>query len=406
MDAILSSFASCSKPMFESIAFGRDSLADVTSLGELAECLLYYKQVHAIVDHGSFTRLARICGPDTLLGLVEDGHLALTYLENRPAIATRLVGGRAEHAFVMMQAKGKESQNLVPLLFQELTGKEGRGRRLARKLLDRMSKRTYVNTDLDKSLQAIEHAAYTDRLVPQILAARGISQQLPAESRFRVHRENDGFVVDTNLDFVLLNAEYKGHHPDQSLEPALILDVLYEGYAELDFAASVATELAPTPTESVIAKERIASVLEASGRSFDRLSAFKSLAIPHSGSIAESINKGTRSFEDLRKLLSEAERFKKWVHGQPPEGELAKAYVDEVTKGSWRTGSATKNLRFVLFNAAQVAVGAAIAGPAGALAGVVLAATDSYLLERLLTGWKPHQFVRGPLEKFLDASQH
>jgi hypothetical protein len=149
--------------------------------------------------------------------LVEDGHLALTYLENRPAIATRLVGGRAEHAFVMMQAKGKESQNLVPLLFQELTGKEGRGRRLARKLLDRMSKRTYVNTDLDKSLQAIEHAAYTDRLVPQILAARGISQQLPAESRFRVHRENDGFVVDTNLDFVLLNAEYKGDHSDQSL---------------------------------------------------------------------------------------------------------------------------------------------------------------------------------------------
>jgi hypothetical protein len=74
-----------------------------------------------------------------------------------------------------------------------------------------------------------------------------------------------------------------------------------------------------------------------------------------------------------------------------------------VTKGSWRTGSVTKNLRFVLFNAAQIAAGAAIAGSEGALAGVALAATDSYILDRLLTGWKPHQFVRGPLEKFLDT---
>jgi len=173
----------------------------------------------------------------------------------------------------------------------------------------------------------------------------------------------------------------------------------------VDFAASLSAEMAPTPTESVIAKERVASVLEASGRALDRLSAFKSFTVPHNGSIAEAINSGTRTFEDLRKLLGEADRFKEWVQGQPPEGDLAKAYVDEVTNCSWRTGSAVKNLRFILFNAAQIAAGAAIAGPAGAIAGVALAATDSYLLDRLLTGWRPHQFVRGPLERFLDASR-
>ncbi len=192
-------------------------------------------------------------------------------------------------------------------------------------------------------------------------------------------------------------------NPNHSLDRGLILDILYEGYTELDFAASLAMELAPTPTEAVIAKQRIASVLEASNRSFDRPSAFRSFAIPSNGSVAESINKGARSFEDLRKLLSEADRFKKWVNGQPPEGDLAKAYIDEVAKGSWRTGSVTTNLRFVLFNAAQIAAGAAIAGSGGVLAGVGHAATDSYLVDRLLTGWKPHQFVRGPLEKFLDT---
>jgi hypothetical protein len=104
-------------------------------------------------------------------------------------------------------------------------------------------------------------------------------------------------------------------------------------------------------------------------------------------------------------LLAKAEPFKQWVQEQAPEGDLVRAYIEQVTSTSWRTGSATKNLRFILFNAAQIAAGAAIAGPGGAVAGVALAATDSYLLDRLLTGWRPHQFVRGPLEKFLSDTK-
>ena len=123
---------------------------------------------------------------------------------------------------------------------------------------------------LIRALRAIETAAYTDQLVPQILMAMGISN-LPGEVTFQVHKESDAFIVDTNLDFVALNAEYTHANPDRSLNAGLILDILYEGYAEVDFAATLATEMAPTPTESVIAKERVASVLELSGRSFDRL---------------------------------------------------------------------------------------------------------------------------------------
>lgn len=389
--------------MFESITFGRDSLVDLTSLGELAECLLYYKMVHVIVDHGSFTRLARVCGPETLLGLIEDGHLTVTYLENRPVVATQLVAGREQHGFAFAQIKGKTSQTLVPQLFQDLTGKQGRGRRLAQRLIDRLSTKTYVADDLSRSLGAIKDITYTDRLVPQILAARGVSG-LPTAPRFRVHEENTAFFIDTNLDFAMLNVEYQRIYPGHNLNAALVLDLLYEGYAEVDFAASLAAELAPTPTESVIAKERVASVIEASGRSLDRLSTFRSLVVPHNGSIAEAINNRTRTFEELRTLLRAADRFKQWVHEQAPDGDLARAYIDQVTSTSWRTGSTTKNLRFILFNAAQIAAGAAIAGPAGAIAGVALAAADSYLLDRLLTGWRPHQFVRGPLEKFLSSA--
>jgi hypothetical protein len=390
--------------MFDCITFGRDSLVEVDNLGELAECLLYYKQVHVIVDHGSFTRLARICGPETLFGLIEDGHLSLTYLENRPAVATQRNGGREEHGFVLVQGRGKQSQELVPQLFQELTGKQGRGRRLASKFLSRISTKTYGGADLDPSLSAIETASYTDRLVPELLAAIGISN-LPDKIVFRVHKEKDSFIIDTNLDFVFLNTQYRQRLPDRSLDPGLILDLLYEGYAEVDFAASLASEMAPTPTESVIAQQRVTSVLQTRSKSVDRLTAFQDFVIPNAASVADAIDNRKRTFEDLRKLLGEAAPFKEWIRNQAPEADMAKAYVEEITKVSWRTGSVTKNLRFILFNAAQIAAGAAIAGPPGIVAGVALAAADTYLLDRLLAGWRPHQFVRGPLEKFLGGSQ-
>jgi hypothetical protein len=317
---------------------------------------LYYKKVHAVVDHQILTSLARICGPETLLGLIEDGYLGLNYLENRPAVSTRTIEHIPEHGFVLVQARGKESQNLVPNLFHELTGKPGRGRRLANRFLSRIETRTYAAGDFEQSIEALRDGTYTDRLALRLLSALGVAGA-PKTARFRIARGKEGFAIDTDLDFAILNAEYQRHHPESSISPALILDILYEGYAELDFAAALGTEITPTPTESAIAEERLAAVLQASGRSIETRSIFQDLAIQCEGSVSEAINAGRRNFEDLRRLLEKARQFKQWLHGQAPDADLAKAYVEEVTRISWKSEPATKNLRFILFNAAQIAAG-------------------------------------------------
>jgi hypothetical protein len=38
---------------------------------------------------------------------------------------------------------------------------------------------------------------------------------------------------------------------------------------------------------------------------------------------------------------------------------------------------------------------------AGAAVGVGLSAADTFLLDKLLKGWKPNQFVEGPLKEFI-----
>jgi hypothetical protein len=392
--------------VFESISIGRAALVDVATVGTLAECLLFYGHVHVIVDHPTFTTLARVCGPETLVGLVQDGYLAITFLENRPAIASRETGTGERHGFVFYEAKGYDSQNLIPRVLQELTGKSGKGRRLAGKLLAKISTKRYTTSELAGVIDEVIDPSYTDRVVPELLSAIAPTYTPPANSIFRVHRISDAsfanaFVVETNIDLDRANVEYRKAKPAETLSKSLLIDYLYEGSAEIAFAANTTSELALAKTESLIIEAKLSTTLERSTQSNNVRSAFQRVAVPGARSVAEAVNEGRRSLEDVRRLLPKAEKFRKWLASQPCDADLIQNYVQETTSLDWVSELPAKTLRFVLFNAAQIALGAAIAGPPGAVAGLVIGASDTFLLDKIAAGWKPHQFIRGPFAKFL-----
>jgi hypothetical protein len=53
----------------------------------------------------------------------------------------------------------------------------------------------------------------------------------------------------------------------------------------------------------------------------------------------------------------------------------------------------TKALRWLIFTAAGL--------PLSTLASVGLGAADPFILDKLTKGWKPNQFIEGPLKEFL-----
>jgi hypothetical protein len=46
-------------------------------------------------------------------------------------------------------------------------------------------------------------------------------------------------------------------------------------------------------------------------------------------------------------------------------------------------------------------LGATASPVAGAIAAAALSAGDAFLLDKILKGWKPNQFIEGPLKQFL-----
>jgi hypothetical protein len=112
-------------------------------------------------------------------------------------------------------------------------------------------------------------------------------------------------------------------------------------------------------------------------------------------SIREAVNSGTRNMLDVWKLWNDAGPFKEWVKRQPDDGDLRDQFCRELMHMSWIEKLPPKLLRFVLFNSASATISLTTTQPAVALAsGLALSAFDSLLLDRILKGWRPNQFVQ------------
>jgi hypothetical protein len=132
-----------------------------------------------------------------------------------------------------------------------------------------------------------------------------------------------------------------------------------------------------------------------------QVQAFEDLIFNESRCIREAINTGERNFDDVLRLVNAGMKFKEWLKKSPQDADLVKEYCREVTKVEWAERLPPKTARWAVFAAAGAAAGLLLTPVAGLAVGVGLSAGDSFLVDRLIKGWKPNQFVNGPLKGFV-----
>lgn len=107
--------------------------------------------------------------------------------------------------------------------------------------------------------------------------------------------------------------------------------------------------------------------------------------------IGESLRDTYRTWGEYIELLKKARKFKEWLVKQEPDAILIHEYLKALEKDTWLNSTPAKTIRFIVL---QV-LGFLVPGAAN----VTLNAADSLLLERLMRGWRPSQFVNGPLKR-------
>ena len=402
--------------MFESIAVrglqGKDGKIDA---GLLAEILLFYQNTHLILQRGTLTSLLKRIGADDLLYLITNKFIRASFFRQTLGTYTSSQSGIPVHDFVAIEKTGsvdkgkfKQKDELIIDLFEHALGNTGHARRAAKQFLSLVPIKTLspgfhhprgipglARDDLDDEdyvQSAIEAALF--ELVPGL--------KLPARWHFKVIKIKDGFIIDTNLNCDELNSQYhKFISPKHSsIAPAFLIDHILEARADICLSSSYNSEFVATPTSSKIMQMKFSNLLERRFKNVREIELFQDVHLENVRAIRNSINSGERSFRDFITILEKSAKFKAWLREADPDIGLLTEYHKAVTARTWADKLPTKTVRFVIFSGAGVLIDAVFPTGLGTVAGVTLGAADTFVVDRLLKGWRPNHFIEDQLMEF------
>lgn len=388
--------------MFESITFkntvGPGPLLDI---GAIAEALLFYGRVSIVGNSATLKALLFGIPPFVVLGLLRDKRLEFHYLADQAAVSsTPTTTGRNLHDLMCFSSPQHTIEKVGPETFRAAAGNTGQARVGSSQFTRLLQPLDHEGFDQKAVLASLLDHRATERSVSLLLSFAVPSYTIVEPLRFRIEQQNQGFFVDTNLDFGEINAVYHKTVPPEhsTLTEAYLLALMQSAYEATYYAAALNTEVAVAPIERVIQSAAVEAVVQRRTQSEQAIGSFVDLTMNDARTIREAVNSGRVSFTQVVKLLDSADKFRHWLQQQPVDAELVRSYYQAVIKDSWADKLPSKAARWAVFTGLGLAADAFGTAPWGTLGGVAISAVDSFLCEKLISGWKPHQFVEGELK--------
>ena len=392
--------------MFESIIYknsiGPGPLIDI---GALAEGLLFYGRVSIVGNTGTVKDVLARIPPFVLLSLMREGRLEFYYLTDQTGVSTnQATNGRSLHGLVQFSSPNHTIEKVGPQAFKAAAGGTSQAKIGASQFTRLLRPFDHSEFDQKSILEALADNVATEASVQSLIQTVVPGFKPSHEPRFRIERQNQGFYIDTNIDFPSLNDLYHKTVPasHSSLSEAYFLALLQGAYEASYFAGALNSEIAVHPIERVVQARAIEGIVRRHLRSETQLESFVDLTLANGHAIREAVNSGAVPFSAVVKLLDSADKFRHWLRQQPSDAGLVHAYYRETIQNSWAEKLPAKSVRWGVFTGLGLTVDALGAGGLGTAAGVALSAVDSFLADKLVKGWKPHHFVEGDLRSLFD----
>jgi len=369
-------------------------------LGIVAESLLFYSETFLIVAGNNLSGLVRQLGPDLLLRLMDEHQLKVRFIDHQLGAITGNKGTPFERYDVgLIHAEKHSLESAAQNTFVEVTGKSGRGRRLAARFCRSVEKINYAEAITNKITEDMTRGIFLEEFIKRRLVSLGAARSVKEMHAFKYRFELDpgrGFVLHADREIKnLIN------HVSELSDPASILAQYGTTVANMSLWAQISSEVAVCPGQADVISARLEPMLKEYSRQQKEVAAYQEFVLDDSKAIREAINSGARSFDELVVVLERASKFKEWLTDLSEDTNLIKQYYKDVTSDPWIDKLPNKSARWALFTGAGVGLDVAGAGGVGTAAGVALSALDTFFLDRLMRGWKPHKFVEGTLRGFI-----
>jgi hypothetical protein len=396
--------------MFEKIVLRSSETGVALTLGEVAEALLFYRNVHLVLDPGSLNALISSLGTRDLLALVARKRMTAVYAEDMLVARNESFGSTQRHDFstAMMISRAPNEKvrtsrrGRLELALESNGHSRGEARKLADRFIElipikRYSSDYFTPGGIHKAATAdLNDTNYVTAAIRRVLQDQIGFEEFAENLRIEVIHLEGKFVLQSNIDFAIGNARRMAISP--SLEPLTegnLLVALLDANADVNIASLYGGDFYTSSVNSDIVRIRFSELLQRTGISVTQLQQFKDVVLPDYPTIREVINSKERSFDEFEKLLDQSDRFRRTVHQMGPDASLVEEYFKQVMREGWISSLPAKGMRYVL--------GLGI-GTANPIAGALLGAADTFLLDKL-RGWRPSHFVDGKLKLFLDTDR-
>lgn len=390
--------------MFERICMTPQYPATTSfDIGSIGEALIFYGEVILIVQYGSLEGLIKQFKPETLLRYLEHGRLKVKYRKHM--IGTVSQGENtpfARYDFGLISSEEHNLEEAAHDLFIKVTGKTGRGRRLANKFLRFVEPISYGSDITSQIVDEVRNYPYISEYI-----SRRLRKSLPTGLQqkpifqFGPVVQGEGFPLATNINFDYLN---RLELSDEALKkPSRILFNYGATIADLSLWSELGTEVAVNENQADVLQPRFDILLNKLKRSEEMISSFQDVCFNNGNAIRQVINSGARSLDDLYPIVERSNDFSNWLRQREPDDNLIHSYYKEITADSWIERLPAKPIRWAFFTGLGITIDSLGGGGIGTLAGCALSAFDYFLLDRLVRGWKPNQFIHRELEKFTNG---
>lgn len=393
--------------MFKSIAIRRQNThaPEVPiDIGFLLECLLFYQTVEVIADHKILGQLVSVFGPKYLQELLEMRCLRIIYTEDFSAIHSRKQAGNEIHNLALFSAPHRSLQEEIRRQCVQLTGRDGKGRRLARRLEDFITPVRHEPQFQSAVAKLLDDHEFVRSAAELIVRQWAPEYPVSEPILFNCIRKEEGFMVATNLDFVSLNSSFHRRVPPSvaSISPALLLSQITSSEDHLYFACRQVAELAVDSLGSELVGRRLAYLVARGAASQRSRDAFSEVLFGDARALREAFNSGAVPLDEVVGAIRASARFKKWLSDQDMSVDLIRAYYKEIAADTILERLPGKTARFALFTGAGLVVDELIGAGIGTAIGIGVGTLDTFLIDKIARGWKPNQFVEGYLKPIVE----
>ena len=370
---------------------------DPIDVGALAEVCLFYGSTELVLERGGLTQLLKLYGADAVIEFVSQGYVNARYLQTQVGIHTEVRGGHEHHSPIGFRIDLDVEADVIQV-FRRATDRSGYGRRRATAFLDAISVIDLGNGWIGELQESFKDETLLRAAVSTTARhALGPSKPGVAVEVTGLKFDDGGFTFDLDAGWKQLSAEYLRTR-GEPLNKAALLSTLATSLTDLHLASRLGADISTGELGSELLRLKCRELEAATVERLAGISSFQTHVL-NGRDIRTAVNQGERDLNDVMTLLDHAGKFREWIRDQPFETNLVHQYIKEATANTWASNVPLKMIRFLITTFA----GAALGGPVGAGIGMTLGAADVLVMDRVLEGWRPNQFVEGSLDPFVGA---